>query len=173
VSAVSPLRLRPLRLGDEGQALAAQEELADESFEFLLSWQPEATDWASYLTKLARRRAGEVEPGFVPAALLGAFVGEELVGRVSIRFALNDFLRELGGHIGYGVRPAHRRRGYATEILGQALIIARAEGVERLLVTCDEGNVASARVIERHGGVLEDIRGGEDGGPAKRRYWID
>jgi predicted acetyltransferase len=78
----------------------------------------------------------------------------------------------IGGHIGYCVRPAHRGQRYATEILRQGLIVARAEGIDRVLVTCDEDNVASARVIERSGGILEDIRADRDG-PAKRRYWID
>lgn len=61
---------------------------------------------------------------------------------------------------------------YATEILRQSLIVARAVGIDRVLVTCDEGNVASARTIERCGGVLESVVA-IDGGPAKRRYWID
>jgi predicted acetyltransferase len=95
-----------------------------------------------------------------------AQVGADLVGRVSIRHELNAFLTEIGGHIGFGVRPAHRRRGYAGEILGQTLVIARALGVDAALVTCDEDNVVSARVIEGAGGVFEDIRA------RTRRYWI-
>lgn len=63
-------------------------------------------------------------------------------------------------------------RSYAGEILAQGLIIGRAEGVDRVLVTCDEGNAASARVIEHRGGVLEDVRAEPDG-PLRRRYWID
>jgi predicted acetyltransferase len=108
----------------------------------------------------------------VPATFLVAVIGDQIVGRVSIRHELNDFLLNFGGHIGYGVRPAYRRRGYASEILRQALIITRAEGVDRVLVTCDEDNVASAKVIERHGGVLEDVRVDPDGSP-KRRHRID
>jgi len=71
----------------------------------------------------------------VPATFLLARVGGDLVGRVSIRHELNDFLAEFGGHIGYAVRPQFRRRGHATEILRQALVVARGEGVERVLVT--------------------------------------
>ena len=94
------------------------------------------------------------------------------MGRVSIRHELNDFLAAYAGHIGYAVRPQWRRRGFATEILRQALIIVRAHGVDRVLVTCDEDNLASARAIERQGGVLEDTRVDPDG-ILKRRYWID
>ena len=68
---------------------------------------------------------------------------------------LNDWLRLEGGHIGYGVLPGHRRRGYATEILRQSLVVARAHGVDRVLVTCDDDNAGSAAVIEANGGVLD------------------
>ena len=80
-----------------------------------------------------------------------------------------------GGHIGYGVRPAWRRRGYATEILRQSLVILRSYGVEHVLVTCDDANLGSAAVIEACGGVLERIVPGEesDDGVPFRRYWID
>ncbi len=107
----------------------------------------------------------------MPATFLLARVGGDLVGRVSIRHELNDFLAEFGGHIGYAVRPQFRRRGHATEILRQALVVARGEGVERVLVTCDDGNSASQHVIERCGGALEDARL-TDNGKRTRRYWI-
>lgn len=75
-----------------------------------------------------------------------------------------------GGHIGYGVRPSARGRGVATWALGAVLPLAAARGLDRVLVTCADGNAASARVIERHGGVLEDVRDTELG--RTRRYWI-
>lgn len=166
------LRLRPLRLGDETDACRADAELEQDGFLFLLDRDP-AEAWASYLRKLDTYRRGlELPSDRVPATFLVAVVGSELVGRVSIRHTLDDFLVNFGGHIGYGVRPDYRRRGYASEILRQALIIARAEGIDRVLLTCDQDNVASAKVIERHGGVLEDVRV-DPSGPAKRRYWID
>jgi predicted acetyltransferase len=163
---VTELRLRPLRLDDEAAAIAAHEELARDGFVFLLDWN-RGEPWAAYLARLERQRCGvELPPDRVPATFLVAQVGAELVGRVSIRHELNAFLAEYGGHIGFGVRPAHRRRGYAGEILRQALVVARAVGVDAALVTCDEDNVASARAIEGAGGVLEDTRA------HTRRYWI-
>ena len=66
----------------------------------------------------------------------------------------------------------HRRRGYATEILRQALIIARSQGVARVLVTCLDDNVGSACVIERCGGVLEDVIDIDEGSRRLRRYWF-
>jgi predicted acetyltransferase len=165
------LRLRPLRLADQAVARAAHDELAREDYRFLMDWERDEP-WSRYLERLRDRRRGvNLPPDRVPASLLVAVAEGEIVGRASIRHELNDWLARFGGHIGYAVRPAHRRRGHATEILRQALIVARAEGVEDVLVCCDEDNVASARTIERNGGVLQDVTTGLDGQPL-RRYLI-
>ena len=108
----------------------------------------------------------------MPGTFLVATVGQEIVGRTSVRFMLNEFLAERGGHVGYCVRPQHRRRGYATEILRQSLIIARAAAVGRVLVTCDEDNAGSRTVIESCGGVLDSVVN-LDGVPPVLRFWID
>ena len=116
-----------------------------------------------------RRNLTDPADGFVPAALYWIVDDSEpdrVLGSLSLRFELNDFLRELGGHIGYGVRPSARRGGVATAALAASLEKAREQGLDRVLVTCDDGNIASARTIERCGGVLEDVR------KDKRRYWI-
>jgi len=170
-SSTERLVLRPLTEADQAQALQAHRELAAEDFTFLLDWTLERT-WPQHLRLLRQYRHGlELAPGHVPATFLVALADGDLVGRVSVRHELNSFLAELGGHIGYAVRPQFRGRGHATEILRQALIVACAESVERALVTCDDTNAASRRVIERCGGVLEDVRRTEGGGTT-RRYWI-
>src|SRR5215469_2277378 len=92
------------------------------------------------------------------------------LGAITLRHALNDFLLRAGGHVGYGLRPSARGRGLATWALRSILPRARQLGLDRVLVTCDDSNVASARTIEKSGGVLEDLRQTELG--LTRRYWI-
>ncbi|HEY8719834.1 GNAT family N-acetyltransferase [Pengzhenrongella sp.] len=169
----SSLRLRPLGAADEPQAREAHTELALDGFEFLLD-RTVGESWPAYLARLEDQRVGvDLPEGWVPSTFLVAEVDGVIVGRISIRHLLNAYLAEVGGHIGYGVRPGFRRRGYATEMLRQSLVIARGEGVERVLVTCDADNVGSAQTIENCGGELERIAPGRDGWSAKRRYWID
>lgn len=169
------LRLRPLRAGDEKACRAGQRLMAAEGFEFALDLEPRMS-WRSYLRLLDQQRCGiGLTEGLVPATFLAAEVGGQVVGRVSIRHELNEFLEREGGHIGYGVLPRYRRHGYATEMLRQALIIARACGVDQVLVTCDDENVGSVAVIEACGGRLDPVtpaaRSAGDG-HLVRRYWI-
>ena len=140
-----------------------------------LHYYEEGMPYLGYLDLLERHARGEgLPPGHVPSTFLFAFDDGRIVGRVSIRHALNGFLLRLGGHIGYAVVPEFRRRGYATEMLRQAVEIARARlGITRVLVTCDDDNVGSIRTIEKNGGRLENVITGPDLVKPKRRYWID
>lgn len=169
---VGPLRLRPLGLGDEAEFAAAHVAMEAEGFGFGHDYEP-GDHWPNYVASRVRATRGEhTEPGRVADTFLVAEVDGHIVGRTSIRHELNEFLARIGGHIGYGVLPEHRRRGHATEILRQSLVVARSLGIDRALVTCDDDNVGSATVIERCGGVLESIIENLDGTPL-RRYWID
>lgn len=101
--------------------------------------------WADYLQRLEDRRRGHGLPeGWVPGTFRVAVVADEIVGRISLRHVLDERLAQLGGHVGYAVVPSARRQGFATEMLRQGLVIARSEGVDRVLVTCDEDNEGSA-----------------------------
>ena len=125
--------------------------------------------FAEFCHEVRRRsdRAYAVSLGLVPDDKLWLVEGGALVGFLSVRHELNDFLLQRGGHIGYGVRPAARRRGLATAACAHGLELLRARGVDRALITCNEDNRASAATIERNGGVLEGVSLG------MRRYWVD
>ena len=93
-----------------------------------------------------------------------------IVGMIDLRHELNAHLAAIGGHIGYSVRPEERRKGYARWMLAQTLEKARARGIPRVLITCDDDNEGSRRTIEDNGGVLEGLAQFE--GETIRRYWI-
>ncbi len=103
-----------------------------------------------------------------------------VVGIMDIRHELNDALKKKGGHIGFTIHPEHRGKGFATQALAWALKWCKNNDIAPLLLTCDEDNLASARVIEKNGGVLSDspeARGASEGSAAAeasqtRHYWI-
>jgi len=112
------------------------------------------------------------EEGFVPASLY--FLIDEnmrIYGALHIRHELNDYLLSYGGHIGYGIRPSERKRGYATKMLSLSLPIVEKLGIKKALVTCDKENIASAKTIINNVGLLENevIEDGE----VTQRYWIN
>lgn len=164
-----PLTLRPLSVGDEAEVRRINDEVSDlDRFGFL---HTDGT-WEEILAQVRRDALGEaLPPDRVRADFLVAEVGGDIVGRTSIRYGLTPWLATYGGHIGYAVAPAHRRKGYATEILRQSLALLARAGIGRALVTCDDDNIGSAAVIEANGGVLENVVD-DPNGPPTRRYWI-
>jgi predicted acetyltransferase len=155
-----------LEFADEGRAgddTAVGRDLAD--------WRERwATDegFAEYVDAVVRDQEEDAprRPGWVPCTTLWWVEGGEYLGRIAIRHRLNPALREVGGHIGYDVRRSARRRGHATAMLAAALPVAARLGIDPALVTCDDTNIASRKVIEANGGILEDQRG------VKLRYWV-
>ncbi|MEY4398500.1 MAG: hypothetical protein RLZ53_1076 [Actinomycetota bacterium] len=158
---------------DEAVLRAAYAELESEGHDgFLLNgFQDDPADFNGWLVRVKDHHLGQnLAQGSVPASFYLGVADGEIVGRVSIRHELNDFLFNFGGHIGYMVRPRHRRKGHATEMLRQAKAIAKALGIASALVTCNDDNLGSVTVIESQGGVLENIV--DENGRALRRYWI-
>lgn len=166
------LRLRQLRLHDEDAVRAAQSAMALEDFEFAFGLADDS-DWPGYVAEHSRRQLGLGLPvNAVPSSFLVAVSDGVIIGRSSIRHRLNDNLRIVGGHIGYCVLPQYRRRGFATDICRQSVIIARAFGIDNVLITCDVDNIASKTVIERCGGIVDSDWPQTDTTPSKCRYWI-
>lgn len=108
----------------------------------------------------------------VPETTYWMVEGDEFIGRVGIRPQLNAFLEKMGGHVGYAIRASRRGQGYGTAILEMTLPKAKRLGLQKILVTCDDDNAASAKIIERCGGVLQDTIRVEGHSAPMRRYWI-
>ncbi|MGH7881698.1 MAG: GNAT family N-acetyltransferase [Candidatus Dormibacteraceae bacterium] len=98
--------------------------------------------------------------GYVPAVHLWFIEEEEFLGRLSVRLKATEEVEFEHGHIGYNVRPSARRQGFATEMLKQALPVARWYGLASVRITCDANNIASQRVIKSNGGRPETHRDG-------------
>jgi predicted acetyltransferase len=156
--------------------IAAVREFQAEGLHMELSIARLEADFDRFVADLRRRTDPATLPaGYVPETVLWLVddVAGEFLGRVSIRHTLNDWLRTLGGHIGYEIRPAQRRRGYGTQILRLALPHAGAMGLTRVLITCDATNTGSRKIIEHNGGQFENAVD-QPGDPVKKlRYWID
>ena len=130
-------------------------------------------DFASYISKLLSESRGENLPeGYVPQTTFWLIDEEEFIGRVSIRHSLTPHLLREGGHIGYDIRPSKRQMGYGKKMLALALPKAKELGIKKALVTCDETNIGSRKIIEANGGVLENSVEMGEGKPRKLRFWI-
>jgi predicted acetyltransferase len=168
------LTLRRPRLDEEDEFMRAHLATLPDVPNFL-HYYTEGMPLVRYLDILnASERGVNLPPDQVPSTFLFAFAGPRIIGRVSIRHWLHDFLERVGGHIGYAVVPEFRRQGFGTEMLRLSLTLARDSlGLNRVLLTCDDDNVGSIKVIERNGGVLENVVIGPEVAKPKRRYWID
>ena len=126
-----------------------------------------------YIAKLLSEAEGENLPeGYVPQTTYWLVDNGEFIGRVSIRHRLTEKLLIEGGHIGYDIRPSKRKMGYGKKILALSLSKAKELVIKKVLVTCNENNIGSKKIIEANGGILENRIEMNEGKPAKLRYWI-
>ena len=133
-------------------------------------WQNDFHDFDNYLKNLDTNE--ETKNGWVPDSTLFCLDKDRniFVGAVNIRHYLNDELLKTGGHIGDGIRPSERRKGYATAMIALALDECKKLGINKVLICCDKNNIGSAKTIIRNGGVLENEV--EEDGHIEQRYWI-
>ena len=116
-----------------------------------------------------------VDPNYVRSLQYGLFnPANKLLGLIQIRLELKGYLIEFGGHIGYCVRPSERKKGYAKLMLHSALDVCKEIGLDKVLITCLESNIASAKTIEACGGIFEKIVYDDKNYQANmKRYWIE
>jgi predicted acetyltransferase len=132
----------------------------------------EPTDIHEYIQRTNDQEAGLNLPDYwVPATTYWLIDDGKFVGHVNVRHELTRKLEQQGGHIGYAIRPSARRKGYGSKILEIVIPKAKEIGLEKALVTCDDINIASQKIIEKNKGVLRDTIQYE--GKLVRRYWID
>lgn len=112
--------------------------------------------------------------GGIPATTLWAYDDERdiVVGTVNIRHWLNEELLKDGGHIGDGIRPSERKKGYATKMIALALEECKKLNINRVLMVCYKDNIGSAKSIIKNGGILENEIINEDE-TIDQRYWIE
>lgn len=115
----------------------------------------------------------KVKLGRVPTTEYWLINDAEVIGNLSLRHTLNDILLRIGGHIGYEIRPSRRQQGFGKEILRLGLDKAREWGMHHVLVTCDENNIGSKKVIEYNGGIFENAVTVQRSPVKRLRYWID
>lgn len=140
--------------------------------ETIIPWAIRKVDYHDFDAYLKSLEESEPKEGYVLASTFFAYDRERdiLVGAVDIRHSLNEALLLDGGHIGDGVRPSERRKGYATAMIALALDECRKLGIEKVLMVCNKENTGSAKSIQNNGGVLENEINVE--GETVQRYWI-
>ncbi|MFO7957012.1 MAG: GNAT family N-acetyltransferase [Candidatus Brocadiia bacterium] len=132
-------------------------------------------DFGEYVRRLrAQSRGIGLKPGHVAQSTYWLVSPDgRVLGTSRLRHRLTPQLEHSGGHIGYDVRPSERRKGYGTRLLALTLQRARELGMERVLLTCDDDNLASARIIEKNEGQLENKVLSPRSGKLHRRYWVE
>lgn len=130
-------------------------------------------EWLDFDNRLSKKYGESYAPSDVYLAIRKS--DNKLVGIIDLRKKLTDFLLNYGGNIGYTVIQDERRKGYATEMLRHLLTKCKAFDMQKVLLTCDKENIASAKIIIANGGVLEnevkdDVNLSKSG--IIQRYWI-
>ena len=131
-------------------------------------------DWINHLF-LYENRDTMPNKSFVPGHqyILVRQTDNKVIGMLHLRIELNDTLAKVGGHIGYSIAPSERHKGYGTIILKYGLKQAKEFQLNKILITCDDDNIGSAKVIENNNGTLENTFFDEFSKKDIRRYWID
>jgi predicted acetyltransferase len=156
-----PELIRPTPLVEQSYIRGEKEVCTDEGLS-----DAHLDEAAAGFEAFARKRRATRELWSVPVTELWFVDGADYLGTVVVRLKLTPQLLESGGHVGFHVVPQARGRGHGKRMLAEAIRFCQYQGLTELLLTCDEDNIASRRVIEANGGLLERVAAGE------ARYWI-
>jgi predicted acetyltransferase len=151
-------------------AIAEFQQVDSRYLELNLDWLTKNFD---HFVDMLWRREHNPRPRRVPETIFWLVCEAEFIGRVSVRHELNDGLSQLGGHIGYEIRPTQRQQGYGRLICKLGLDHARQLGLRRVLITCDDTNLASRKIIEANGGQLTRVVTLPYHDVPIRQYWVE
>lgn len=132
-------------------------------------------DPIAYISECRKYTAPETLPKGLVVATQFFYIRKAdncLVGMIQIRHSFDDYLSEYGGHIGYAIRPSERRKGYATSMLHAVLPYCREIGLDKILITCIDGNIGSEKTIRNNGGVYESAVYESGKNRWLKRFWI-
>jgi len=152
-----------------------EEFLAEDDKRYRRQFESACKDFSAYVLKLVKHSGG-IELAAGPVLQTTFWLvrdGRRILGQSELRQRLTPALEVEGGHIGYSIRPSERRKGYGTRILALTLEKARRTGLERVLVTCDTDNIASAKIIKKNGGKFAGESISPQSGKPVSRYWIE
>ena len=167
------LEIRQLGSHDEPAFLAGLKEWAGEESSWHTFVWTEGMTHEAHLERLSDEFHGRnLEEGRVPHTMLYRIFKGMIVGRCSVRHELNDFLRGFGGHLGYGVAPRFRGRGFGAQLFLAGRQHLKSLGKERAFMTCGSDNVVSRKMIERAGGLFQDETIDPGDQSRLRRYWV-
>lgn len=126
-------------------------------------------------TKNMKNKNYATECNFVPSTTYFLIRKEDnkIIGMIDLRHELNEYLAKISGHIGYAIRPTERKKGYGKIQLYLCLLKAEEHGLEKVMISCDENNIASARTIEALGGILERKEYEKEKNRTVKVYWIN
>lgn len=169
MSQLKPMLVRPSHQYKESFLEAITEYVA-ENLE--IRWNPDTSSY-SFEEFLQAIACEEKTPSGkrVPETIYWFVIGDEYIGELGLRHTLNDNLARYGGHIGYKIRPSKRRKGYGTRMCQLGIIEAHKLGITEILITCDDNNIGSQKIIEANGGILKD-KIDNNRAVLSRRYWI-
>ncbi len=166
------LIVRQLTLDDEAAFFEGMKLWSDDDLTwYTFAWKP-GMSYQEMLAILEDERLGRnLKPGRVPHTMLYGFIHGKIIGRVSIRHELNDFLIQRGGNIGYAVAEKYRGSGNATLLMKEGMRYCKENlGLKEILVTCDDENTPSWKIIEKFKARLENKIKDQD--KLIRRYWV-
>ncbi|KGE17076.1 GNAT family N-acetyltransferase [Paenibacillus wynnii] len=162
------IMLKELRKSEDTQIFEMIREIGPGENGFVNSLKVDNED--AFNTKLIRNyeysQGLNLLPCHVPQTLYWLYINERPVGYGKLRHFLNDSLLEHGGHIGYVIRPSERNKGYGKILLRELIKEAIYKKIDQVLLTCDERNYPSRKIIEYNYGQLEEIKDGTC------KYWI-